>query len=95
MTVTDVFPFTDILWLAAYDRTIETAGVYGDRHAQVDYWTDGDFLPGRPQLANTGVARRNEDIYCCCRNRDGFHTLCGLSTRRVIPARRQPDTARA
>ena len=27
-------------------KTIETAGGNGDRHAQVDYWTDGDFLPG-------------------------------------------------
>jgi hypothetical protein len=46
MTVPGVFPFTDILWLAADDITIETAGGNGDRHAQVDDWTDGDFLPG-------------------------------------------------
>ena len=43
-----MFPFTDVLWLAAYDRTIETADGNGDRHAQADYWTDGNFLPGCP-----------------------------------------------
>jgi hypothetical protein len=41
------------------------------------------------------VARRDEDIYGCHRNRAGFHTLCDLSARRVTPALRQPDTARA
>jgi hypothetical protein len=46
MAVPGVFPFTDILRLSVQDRTIETAGGNGDRHAQVDYWTDGDFLPG-------------------------------------------------
>ena len=46
MAESDVCPFTDILWLTADDITIETAGDNGDRHAQVDYWTDGDFLPG-------------------------------------------------
>jgi hypothetical protein len=46
MTLSSVFPFTDILWLAADDITIETAVGNGDRHAQADYWTDGDFLPG-------------------------------------------------
>jgi hypothetical protein len=46
MTTSGVFPLTDILSLAADDRTIETAGGNGDRHAQGIYWTDGDFLPG-------------------------------------------------
>ena len=46
MAATGVFPFTDILWLSTQDRTIETADCNGERHAQVDYWTDGDFLPG-------------------------------------------------
>jgi hypothetical protein len=46
MAVSGMFLFTDILWLAAYDRTIETAGSHGDRYAQVYYWTDGGFLPG-------------------------------------------------
>jgi len=46
MTVSCVFPFTDILWLTIQDITIETADGNGDRHAQVDDWTDGDFLPG-------------------------------------------------
>jgi hypothetical protein len=46
MTACDVLQHTDILWLFADDITIETAGDNGDRHAQVDYWTDGDFLPG-------------------------------------------------
>jgi hypothetical protein len=41
MAVPGVFPFTDILRLSVQDRTIETAGGNGDRHAQVDYWTDG------------------------------------------------------
>jgi hypothetical protein len=47
------------------------------------------------QPADTGMARRNEDIYRCYRNRAGFHTICCFSARRVIPAPRQPDTARA
>jgi hypothetical protein len=46
MTTSGVFPLTDILSLAADDRTIETAGGNGDRHAQTDDWADGDFLPG-------------------------------------------------
>ena len=46
MTTYGVFPLTDILWLAADDITIETAGGNGDRHAQVNDWPDGDFLPG-------------------------------------------------
>ena len=46
MTASDVFPLTNILWLFADDITIETAGGNGDRHAQVNYLTDGDFLPG-------------------------------------------------
>jgi hypothetical protein len=46
MTTSNVFPLTDILWLAADDNTIETAGGNGDRHAQVNDWSDGDFLPG-------------------------------------------------
>ena len=46
MTASGVSPLTDILWLATYDRIIETAGGNGDRHAQVADWTDGDFLPG-------------------------------------------------
>jgi hypothetical protein len=50
-------PFTDILWLNADDITIETAGGNGERHAQSDNWTDGNFLPGRPQHADTGMAR--------------------------------------
>jgi hypothetical protein len=41
------------------------------------------------------MARRDEGIYRDCRNRIGLHTLCDLSARRVIPAQRQPDTARA
>jgi hypothetical protein len=32
----------DILWFAAEDITIDTVGINGDRHAQVDYWTVGD-----------------------------------------------------
>ena len=90
MTASDVFPRTDILWPTADDITIETAGGYGDRHAQVDYWTDGDFLPGRPQPADPGMARRNEALYCCSRHRAGFHTLCGLPTRRMILHRGSP-----
>ena len=46
MTTSGVFPLTDILSLTADDRTIDTAGGNGDRHAQVNYWTDGDFLSG-------------------------------------------------
>ena len=46
MTTSNVFPLTDILSLTADDRTIETAGGNGDRHAQGIYWTDGDILPG-------------------------------------------------
>ena len=95
MTLPTVFPLTDILWLAGYDRTIETAGSNGDRHAQGIYWTDGDFLPGRPQHGDAGMAWRDEALYCCCCHRDGFHTLRHLSARRVTPAPRQPDTARA
>ena len=36
-----------------------------------------------------------EALYCCCGYRDGLHTLCDLSNRRMITARWQPDTARA
>ena len=93
MTLPTVFSFTDILWLVADAITIETAGGNGDRHLQTNYWTEGGFLPGCPQLADTGVAGRDEDIDRCCCHRDGFDTLCGLPDRRLIPAQWQPDTA--
>lgn len=46
MTEPGGFPLTDILWLFADDVAIEAAGGNGDRHAQVNYWTDGYILPG-------------------------------------------------
>ena len=52
MILPAVFSFTDILWLVADDIAIETAGGNGDRHVQTNYWTEGDFLPGWPQLAH-------------------------------------------
>ena len=90
MTLPGVFPRTDILWPTADDITIDTAGGNGERHAQANYRTDGDLLPGRPQPADPGMARRNEALYCCSRHRACFHTLCGLSTRRMILQRGSP-----
>jgi hypothetical protein len=92
MAATGVFPFTEFLWLAADDITIETADGNGDRHAQADYCTDGDFLPGRSQLEDTRMAWRNEDISGCCCYRSRFDTLCGLSARRVILAPQQHNS---
>jgi len=46
MTEPGEFPLTDILWLVADDITIETVGGNGDRHAKINYWTDGYCLPG-------------------------------------------------
>ena len=46
MTEPGGFPLTDILWLVADDVDIETAVGNGHLHAQVNYWTNGYFLPG-------------------------------------------------
>ncbi len=50
MAISGVFPFTDILWLSVQDRTIETAGGNGDRHAQGIYWTVVIFFLGDPGM---------------------------------------------
>jgi hypothetical protein len=46
MTLPGMFPFMDILMLAAQDSPIGTAVGHHDRSAQVNDCTDGDFLPG-------------------------------------------------
>ena len=53
------------------------------------------FFLGDPSLQTLAWLGEMKTLYCCCCHRDGFHTLRHLSARRVTPAPRQPDTARA